>query len=131
MRVGGSQPSSKTAIVTGAGSGIGSAVARRLAAEAFAVVLVGRRPELLPEVQKLIQRDGGAAWAMPTDVSDPHAPGRLVADTLATLGRIDVIVNNAAVIRTHPLAEFSGSPVRLGGEPTSRFGGIACGEPRS
>lgn len=106
MRADGGESSARTAIVTGAGSGIGAAVARRLAADGLAVMLVGRRPEPLAEVQKAIEHLGGTACAKPTDISDPDAPGRLVDDTLAVFGRIDVIVNNAAVIRTHPLAEF-------------------------
>ncbi|MBV8536094.1 MAG: SDR family oxidoreductase [Alphaproteobacteria bacterium] len=90
----------RVAIVTGAGSGIGAAVARRLAADGVELVLVGRRPEPLEEVRAPL---GARAVAVRADVGEPSAPAAIVAAALEAFGRLDVIVNNAAVIRTGPL----------------------------
>ncbi len=87
----------KVALVTGAGSGIGQAVAVRLGADGFDLVLAGRRPEPLAET---------AAWArsaradarvitVPTDVADPGAVGGLFERAETELGRVDVLFNNA------------------------------------
>ncbi len=78
----------KRAIVTGAGSGIGAAVARRLASEGWHVILAGRRLEPLQEVVTEIKRSGGAALAVPADVTQTADVERLVAaapDTLDAL----------------------------------------------
>ncbi|HTZ06525.1 MAG TPA: SDR family oxidoreductase [Gaiellaceae bacterium] len=95
---------SRVAIVTGAGSGIGAAAARGLAKDGFTVVLVGRRPEPLEEVRAAI---GTHALAIAADVGEPESPQRIVDETLAAYGRIDAIVNNAAVIRNGPLDSHS------------------------
>jgi NAD(P)-dependent dehydrogenase (short-subunit alcohol dehydrogenase family) len=91
----------RVAIVTGAGSGIGAAIARRLADDGLALVLVGRRAQPLEEVRASL---GEGVLAVAADVGEPSAPALIVARALETFGRIDVIVNNAAVIRTGPLA---------------------------
>ncbi|MGD0982107.1 MAG: SDR family oxidoreductase [Solirubrobacteraceae bacterium] len=90
----------RVAIVTGAGTGIGAASARLLAAKGLSVVLVGRRVELLEAVREEI---GDGALAVAADVGDRTAPERIVAETLAAFGQIDVIVNNAAVIEPGPI----------------------------
>jgi NAD(P)-dependent dehydrogenase (short-subunit alcohol dehydrogenase family) len=90
----------RVAIVTGAGSGIGAAVARRLAADGVDLVLVGRRAQPLEEVRAPL---GARAVALSADIGEPSAPASIVARALDAFGRIDVIVNNAAVIRTGPL----------------------------
>jgi meso-butanediol dehydrogenase / (S,S)-butanediol dehydrogenase / diacetyl reductase len=97
----------RVAIVTGAGTGIGAATARLLAAKGFAVVLVGRRPELLEENAATIAAANGAAHVLPADLADPAAPNRIVEGTLAAFGGLDVIVNNAATIKTGPLETYS------------------------
>ena len=82
----------KVALVTGAGSGIGRAVALALAGSGHAVVLAGRRAELLQEVV----REGGADMlAVPTDVTDAAAVQRLFTAATARFGRLDVLFNNA------------------------------------
>jgi NAD(P)-dependent dehydrogenase (short-subunit alcohol dehydrogenase family) len=96
----------RTAIVTGAGSGIGEAVARRLSADGLAVVLAGRREELLSEVAGSIEQAGGTALVVRADLALADEPARLVQAALAEFGRLDVLVNNAAVIRTHPISEY-------------------------
>ncbi len=97
----------RTAIITGAGSGIGEAIAKRLAAEGLDVVLAGRRERALREVADSIESGGGHAAVVPLDLSGAEAASELVQAAIEQFGRVDVLVNNAAVIRTHPLAEFS------------------------
>lgn len=75
----------RNAIVTGAGSGIGAALARRLAAQGWRVVLAGRRLEPLQEVVTEIKRSGGAAVAVPADVTKTADVDRLVAAAPAEL----------------------------------------------
>jgi NAD(P)-dependent dehydrogenase (short-subunit alcohol dehydrogenase family) len=95
---------SRVAIVTGAGTGIGAAAAKLLAGRGLHVVLVGRRRELLESVAAEI---GDGAIAVDADLGEAAAPARVVDAALATFGRVDVIVNNAAVIRTGPLESVS------------------------
>lgn len=93
----------RVGIVTGAGTGIGAAIARRLAADGLDLVLVGRRIEPLETVRSQIDRD---AIVVAHDVGDPDAPQAIVAAAGERFGRIDVIVNNAAYIRTGPIDSF-------------------------
>lgn len=83
----------KVAIVTGAGSGIGRAVARALAREGYAVGLAGRRQEALEETAT--QAEGGRMLAVPTDVGDPASVANLFAKTKEAFGRLDLLFNNA------------------------------------
>ena len=93
-------------IVTGAGSGIGAAAARQLAASGAAVVLAGRRAALLSETADAIGRDGGRALCVPADLADPASSGRIVEAATGAFGRLDGLVNNAAVCRNLPLARW-------------------------
>ncbi|MDB5980148.1 MAG: 3-oxoacyl-ACP reductase, partial [Pseudomonas sp.] len=70
---------SKIALVTGAGSGIGRAVALGLLADGYKVVLAGRRLEPLQELVETARADGGEALAVPTDVRDPASVDALFA----------------------------------------------------
>lgn len=79
------------ALITGGGTGIGAAIARRLSRDGFDVVVAGRRREKLDEVVAAIEGDGGSARALVMDVTD----GESVAAGLASLERCDVVVNNA------------------------------------
>jgi NAD(P)-dependent dehydrogenase (short-subunit alcohol dehydrogenase family) len=86
----------KVAIVTGASSGVGEASALALAREGYAVVLAGRRKELLESVAKKAG-PGARTLVVPTDVSDPAAIRSLFARTKETFGRLDVLFNNAGI----------------------------------
>jgi meso-butanediol dehydrogenase/(S,S)-butanediol dehydrogenase/diacetyl reductase len=97
----------RVAVVTGAGTGIGAATARLLAEKGLAVALVGRRRELLEETAASIAAAGGRAHVVADDLADPGAPARIVDGTLEALGGLDVLVNNAATIKTGPLEAYS------------------------
>lgn len=84
------------AIVTGAGSGVGRAIARRLGARSWRVALVGRSRKTLRETGALLPGQADDAWAViPADVADPAQVERMVDTTLARFGRLDALVNNA------------------------------------
>ena len=85
---------SKIALVTGAGSGVGRAVARALSADGYSVVLTGRRREAL---EQTVAQLAGPSLAVPTDVGDPAAVKALFAATKDKFGRLDVLFNNAGI----------------------------------
>ncbi|GAA1366645.1 SDR family oxidoreductase [Streptomyces beijiangensis] len=88
----------KVVLITGAGSGIGEATARRLAAAGHHVVLGARRAERLAALAKEIEADGGSALPQSLDVTDPLSMRAFAAAALDRYGRIDVLVNNAGVM---------------------------------
>lgn len=92
-----SSPETKVALVTGAGSGIGRAVALQLLADGFTVVLAGRRPEPLQALVEQAHAAGQQALAVPTDVRDPASVDALFAAIEKTFGRLDVSFNNAGI----------------------------------
>jgi NAD(P)-dependent dehydrogenase (short-subunit alcohol dehydrogenase family) len=96
----------KVAVVTGAGSGIGRAIAVRFAHEGAKVVVVGQRLVRLEETVTLIVSDGGRAVALPCDIADVQQVIGVMKTTAARFGRIDILVNNAAKNRPdEPVAE--------------------------
>jgi NAD(P)-dependent dehydrogenase (short-subunit alcohol dehydrogenase family) len=82
----------KVALVTGAGTGIGKAVAGALTKEGYAVVLTGRRLEVL---QQAAQGMGANVRCIAADVTDPKSVANLFAETKRAFGRLDVLFNNA------------------------------------
>ncbi len=88
----------KTAIVTGASSGIGQATAKELAAKGYHVLLAARREDRLVELKKEIERDGGSAEYKVTDVTSADEMKALVEAGLEKTGKIDVLVNNAGLM---------------------------------
>ncbi|MGB7307423.1 MAG: SDR family oxidoreductase [Candidatus Acidiferrales bacterium] len=102
-----SRPSSKIAIVTGAGSGIGKYVAVALAREGYAVVLAGRRKETLEAVALEVTQANSRALVVPTDVTDPAVIRELFAKTKEAFGRLDLLFNNAGVSIGGPLEDLT------------------------
>lgn len=96
----------ETAIVTGAGRGIGRAVALVLAAEGAHVVLAARTAEDVEKTAAEIREAGGRAVAAPTDVTKKEDVDALVARALAETGRLDIVVNNAGVFVWKALANI-------------------------
>jgi 3-oxoacyl-[acyl-carrier protein] reductase len=95
----------KVAIVTGASSGIGKAIALRFGAEGAHVVVTARRMARCEQTVAQIVKEGGEAWAIQTDVSDERQVERLIEQTVAYYGRLDILVNNAGVVAGGRLAE--------------------------
>jgi meso-butanediol dehydrogenase/(S,S)-butanediol dehydrogenase/diacetyl reductase len=93
-------------IVTGASSGIGAATATALAAAGANVVLVGRREDALKAQADVVAEAGTEALAVPADMAEPDSPARIAAACRDRFGRIDGVVNNAAVVRHRPLADW-------------------------
>lgn len=89
--------SSRIAIVTGAGTGVGRAVSLALMKSGFTVVLVGRRKDMLEETAALGKAQGGAGVPIPTDVTDPAAVDKLFAEVKQKFGRLDFLFNNAGM----------------------------------
>jgi NAD(P)-dependent dehydrogenase (short-subunit alcohol dehydrogenase family) len=98
----------KVAIVTGAGSGIGRAVALTLAEAGFSVVVAGRRQEALDETARLAGASGHKMVAVPTDVTNKDAVVALFEHTKDAFGRLDLLFNNAGTFTPAvPLEELT------------------------
>lgn len=98
----------KVAIVTGASRGIGAEITRRLAADGFAVAVNYANSAADAEALVAQLRDaGGEAVAIQANVADPAEVARLFDQTEQQLGKVDVLVNNAGVLKTMPLAQTS------------------------
>ena len=96
----------KVAVVTGGSKGIGKAIAFGLAAAGAKVVLAARTRETLEQVAADLRESGAEALAVPTDVTDAEAVGRLVERTLDVYQSIDILVNNAGIGRFGMVADF-------------------------
>jgi len=97
----------RVALVTGASSGIGAAIAREFAKAGMAVAVAARRADRLGETADAIAAAGGTAFACPTDVTDEAAVAALFAATLDRFGRIDVLVNAAGIADHTPTPDLS------------------------
>jgi NAD(P)-dependent dehydrogenase (short-subunit alcohol dehydrogenase family) len=99
-------PDSQVTVVTGAGSGLGQALAVRLAAAGHRLALVGRRKQRLVDTQAMCDaaatRSGGIL-ILPLDLAEPAAAGQVAEEVLRTFGRLDALVNNAAQAHFAPL----------------------------
>ena len=88
----------KIAVVTGANSGVGAAIAKLFAKEGAIVVMTARREAALEEVASQIEAEGGKTFVVSTDISKPEDPEKLMATVEEKYGRIDVLVNNAGIL---------------------------------
>jgi 3-oxoacyl-[acyl-carrier protein] reductase len=95
----------KTAVVTGAATGIGRATAGLLAARGARIVAVGLQPRLLDETAAAINASGGEAVALEADLADPSVPAAVAAAARDAFGGADILVNNAAIYPIGPWHE--------------------------
>lgn len=93
------------ALVTGSSSGIGAATAKRLAADGASVALVARRLELLDDIAAEIRANGGTAIPVQADITEQNEARNAVERTIAELGRLDTVVNNAGVMLLGPVLD--------------------------
>src|SRR5256886_16637471 len=94
-----SQLANQIAVVTGAGRGIGRAIALRFAAEGADIVCVWRKAENAEKVAGEVRALGRGAWAHAVDVADSRAVAGAGAKILGEIGRVDILVNNAGITR--------------------------------
>lgn len=98
----------KVALVTGAGRGIGSAIAKTLAANgAFVIVNYNGSKEKAEAVVEEIKKSGAEVAAVQCDVSDYAACGKMVEELIASYGHIDILVNNAGITRDNLILKMS------------------------
>ncbi len=102
-----SQLANQIAVVTGAGRGIGRAIALKFAAEGADVVVVSRTQENSEKVAAEIRALGRKAWAFAVDVADAAAVSAAAEKILAEAGKVDILVNNAGVTRDGLLMRMS------------------------
>jgi len=109
--------SGHVALITGAGRGIGRAIAERLAGDGAAVALVARSDDELQEVREAIEAEGGQAIACPLDLVDPGTPAQAVTATVAAFGGLSILVNNAGgAHKLRTLERLAEEDFRLGTE---------------
>jgi gluconate 5-dehydrogenase len=96
----------RTALVTGGGRGIGRHVALGLAEAGAHVLVAGRRRSALEDALREIERRGGSGAAFEADLAQPEQCERLIADALASAGRLHVLVNNAARVWAAPTLDY-------------------------
>lgn len=97
--------SGRTAVVTGASSGIGRAIAERLGGSGAHVVLCGRTETAMKEAAARIDDAGGSARVTIADIRDPAAVQELVGAAIEATGRLDIMVNNAGVSHPDPIVD--------------------------
>jgi len=99
----------KAALVTGAALGLGRSFARTLAEAGADVAIADINQERLPETEEIIKEAGGKALKIVADVSNPADVARMVEETVSTLGRLDIAVNNAGIV--HKPYRFHETPL--------------------
>jgi NAD(P)-dependent dehydrogenase (short-subunit alcohol dehydrogenase family) len=98
---------SRVAVVTGASSGMGEAIAREMALSGARVVLVGRNEERLARVTDEIREAGGECHAVRLDVNDEDAPGRIVSEALETYGALNILAPVAGIFEWGPFESIT------------------------
>jgi NAD(P)-dependent dehydrogenase (short-subunit alcohol dehydrogenase family) len=100
--------SNKVAVVTGAGRGLGAAIALKLASEGAKVVLAeNHNLQQAKDLVSAIERQSGEAIVIPADVSDPDSVSRLFGVAVSRFGTVDVLVNNAGIITRQTIIDTS------------------------
>jgi len=97
----------KTAVITGAGRGLGKAMALALGSAGASVALVSRSVEQLQEVAETVKNAGGEAHAFPADVSDENQVRKLEHDVIEIFGKVHILINNAGMNIRKPLVDFT------------------------
>jgi 3-oxoacyl-[acyl-carrier protein] reductase len=97
----------KVAIITGSGQGMGKQVALDIAAEGGKVVVSDIIPELVDEVKREIENNGGECLALICDVSKREQVDDMVQKTMERFGRIDILINNAGLLKTGTIEELT------------------------
>lgn len=118
----------KVIIITGGGTGLGRSMAFRLAEEGADIVVAARRIPPLEETAAGIRERGGKALVVPTDVTDTAQVNLLIDKTLAEMGKIDVLINNAGIVRgerAKSMWEISDQDWRIGID-VNLSGGFYC-----
>ena len=118
----------KTVVVTGGGTGLGREMVLALARAGADLVIAGRRVPPIEEVADLVRAEGRRAIAVATDVTDPPQVERLFELTLAEFGGVDVLLNNAGIVRGQggvPIWEVSDEDWRVGID-TNLSGAFFC-----
>jgi len=113
-------------VITGASSGIGRAVALQLAGQGAKIVLAARRAELLEQVAAACRQAGGEALAVPTDVAEEAECKALVEKTVATFGRLDMLVNNAGLAVIARLEDYSNLGLFQHTMEVNFYGAVYC-----
>jgi len=96
-----------TALVTGAGRGIGRAMALALAEAGVRVLVTGRTAETLADLAQEINGSGGCCDFAVADLADPQVPAQLVEKTVARFAQLDILINNAGILPPAPVSEIS------------------------
>jgi short-subunit dehydrogenase len=116
----------QVAIVTGASSGIGRALALQLARQGAKVVLAARRAELLEQVAAACCQAGGEALAIPTDIADEAQCKVLVEKTITMFGQLDMLVNNAGLAVIARLEDYSDLDLFRHTMDVNFYGAVYC-----
>ena len=95
----------KIAIVTGASKGIGKVIALKLASLNYSLVLVGRSEKHLAALKQQIEEMGSSCLSLAVDLSEESAPEKIVRETIAHFGQIDLLVNNAGLAQSAAISE--------------------------
>ncbi len=107
----------KVVVITGGGTGLGKTMALRLADEGCDVVVAARRVAAIEETAAEVRDIGPRALAIPCDVTDSAQCNNLIAQTVSELGRLDILINNAGIVRDqafHQLWEITDEEWHLG-----------------
>ena len=99
--------------ISGAGTGIGQAVATKFGTLGWRVAIGGRRVERLAETATLVEQAGGSCLAHELDVTDPESVERFFSAVEADLGTVGAVINNAATARYGPMDDFSPEEIQL------------------